>query len=159
MRREYERLRQRKASRKFSQMKKRKENVVDAFWSPLPAWHTHGPVFPYPSFPKYCLLMAHSSLELPSVNGSHLLWEVINPEKKDIPQSATDGHRGTKAQVRMLQPTLQNSLWDQTRPDFSWDHVLAYFTSPVITWFPHSSSENSSSINHLLLNPWLMLCF
>lgn len=51
-------------------------------------------VLPCTNFFKYWLSVAPSRIALPSVNGSHLLWEVINPQKKDTPQSATDGHRG-----------------------------------------------------------------
>lgn len=51
-------------------------------------------VLPCTNFLKYWLSVAPSRIELPSVNGSHLLWEVINPQKEDTPQSATDGHRG-----------------------------------------------------------------
>ena len=57
-------------------------------------WCSYGLVLPCTNLFKYWLSVAPSRIELPSVNGSHLLWEVINPQKKDTPQSATDGLMG-----------------------------------------------------------------
>lgn len=112
-------------------------------------------VLPCTNFFKYWLSVAPSRIELPSVNGSHLLWEVINPQKKEDPTVSNWWAQGwdTKDWGRMLHLMLQSSLCDQTRPDFSWAHVLAYFICPILIQFPHSfSPETFSSINHLLLN-------
>ena len=35
---------------------------------------------------KILVVSGSQQIELSSVNGSHLLWEVINPQKKDTPQ-------------------------------------------------------------------------
>ena len=127
-------------------MEKRKGSVVDAFWSYHQAgapmgWCSHVPTFLNPG----CQWLPADRVVLsqwkPSSVGGYKPTEEGHPTVSNWWAQGWD----TKDWGTMLHLMLQSSLCDQRRPDFSWDHVLAYFICPILIRFPHSFSPETSS--------------